>query len=178
MAEPPGPAWLRKWLGTEFFSDVVVVNCFYTFRNDDTIHLKQLTSLDKLAFHDTNVTDAGLEHIKELTKLTALYLKNMEIGDAGLQHLKGLTSLEHLHLVHTEVTDEGVKSLQRALPNCEISHSNIHEIHDTDDIDDDPFSYDQRSGRAARVRAIAGGPGCLPTWAAEGCKRLSWYNDF
>ena len=62
------------------------------------------------------------EKLKGITKLERLWLEDAQITDAGLVHLKGLTKLERLHLYDTKVTDAGVQDLQKALPDCEISH--------------------------------------------------------
>ena len=51
-----------------------------------------------------------------------LFLVDTQVTDVGLEHLKGLTSLRELLLFETQVTDEGVANLQRALPNCMITH--------------------------------------------------------
>ena len=69
-----------------------------------------------------NITDAGLVHLKGMTNLQELGLVQTKITDAGLVHLKGLTKLQSLGLRGTQVTDAGVADLQKALPNCEISH--------------------------------------------------------
>lgn len=108
--------------------------------------IKSLPQLELLAIGDTQVTDAGLEHLKGMNKLKVLDLaacKNLTEG--GLAHLPGLSNLETLHLTGlpitdkgleqlkdikslkaveangTKVTDEGVKSLQTALPNCQVN---------------------------------------------------------
>jgi Leucine-rich repeat (LRR) protein len=66
------------------------------------------------------LTDAGLVHLKGLTSLQRLTLSGTKVTDAGLVHLKGLTSLKMLSLQKTKVTDAGVKDLQSALPKCYI----------------------------------------------------------
>jgi hypothetical protein len=60
-SEPPGPRWLRKMLGDDFFSTVVVIHC-------------------------ANITDAGLENFKGLTQLQGLSLEDSKITDAGLEN--------------------------------------------------------------------------------------------
>jgi hypothetical protein len=40
----------------------------------------------------------------------------------GVPHLRELTKLQSLSLKNTAVTDEGVETLQKAIPNCTISH--------------------------------------------------------
>ncbi|MEK6234406.1 MAG: hypothetical protein N2C14_06820 [Planctomycetales bacterium] len=47
---------------------------------------------------------------------------NIHVTDADLVHLRELKQLKTLAIAFTQVTDEGVAELQKALPNCEISH--------------------------------------------------------
>jgi len=144
--EPPGPAWLRKLLGDDFFTDVRSVRFLGTHvKAAELIHLKGLTRLQRLYLSDTQVTDADLEHLKGLTNLHTLCLDGTRVTDAGLEclkgltqlqrldlwatgvtdagleHLKGLTNLQSLCLEGTQVTDAGVNNLKKALPNCTIS---------------------------------------------------------
>jgi hypothetical protein len=49
-------------------------------------------------------------------------LRGTQVTDAGLVHLEGLDNLDFLYLDNTQVTDEGVTKLQKALPNCKITH--------------------------------------------------------
>lgn len=67
---PPGPIWLRRLLGDDFFVDVDVV-----------------------VFDNTQVTDAGLQCLKGLTQLPNLSLDNTQVTDSGLEHLMGLSEL-------------------------------------------------------------------------------------
>lgn len=119
--EPPEPRWLRKMLGGNFFSAVVVI-----YNNDPRItdagleHLKALTQLRELYLMRTQITDAGLEYLKELSQIQVLRLDDTNITDAGLEYLKGLTRLRQLNLGGTKVTDAGVERLQHSLPNCQI----------------------------------------------------------
>jgi hypothetical protein len=61
-------------------------------------------------------------HLTGLMSLRSLRLPRTTISDAGLTHLRGLTNLERLSLEGTQVTDAGVAELQKALPDCKISH--------------------------------------------------------
>jgi hypothetical protein len=94
---PPGPEWLRKLFGQDFFATVVVAN-----------------------FGSSSVTDAGLEHLKGMTQLQGLDIHDTQVSDVGLEHVKRLTQLQELSIYNTKVTDEGVKRLQQALPKCKI----------------------------------------------------------
>ena len=110
--EMPGPAWLQKLLGTDFFMAVGGVRLDKTKVADaDLENLKELSQLHWLYLDDTNITDAGLAHLGGLTKLQALTLSRTRITDAGLTSLKGLTRLYSLMLIGTEVTDAGLEHL-------------------------------------------------------------------
>ena len=90
-AEPYGPAWLQKFLGEHFFSEV------------DNIH-----------------ASGGLDHLRDLPNLPSLWLMGGGVTDAGLVNLKGLTNLKDLGLIDTNITDAAVKDLQKAMPNCKV----------------------------------------------------------
>jgi hypothetical protein len=94
---PPGPPWLRRLLGDDFFANVVWVD-----------------------FEGTRVTDADLQHLKRLPQLSRLDLDGTQVTDADLVHLEGLTTLHYVRLDSTRVTRTGVLALRRALPTCEI----------------------------------------------------------
>lgn len=108
--------------------------------------IKSLPQLEQLAIGDTQVTDAGLEHLKGmnnlklldlfgcknvtegglvhlagLPSLETLILAGLPVTDKGLEQLKDIKSLKTVELNGTKVTEEGVKSLQTALPNCQVN---------------------------------------------------------
>ena len=98
-AEPPGPPWLRKWLGDDFFADATHVSFYDWGATDDGLKcLEGLLHLRMLDLNRTEVSDAGLAHIRGLTRLRRLDLGGTNVGDAGLQHLEGLSQLEELNL--------------------------------------------------------------------------------
>ena len=51
-----------------------------------------------------------------------LGLSGTRITDRSLEHLSGLKNLSSLFALETKVTDAGVAKLQKALPDCDISH--------------------------------------------------------
>ena len=141
------PAWLRRPLGDDFFFDVVEASFLYSELDDEAAtclkglanieelyldhtritdaglaNIEGLTHLQKLTLDYTQITDTGLEHVAGLTPLRCLTIGGTRITDAGLDHLKRMSNLRYLHLDDTQVTDEGAKSLQAALPNCQISY--------------------------------------------------------
>jgi mono/diheme cytochrome c family protein len=98
------------------------LNLAYTRITDAGVAaLAGLTNLTRLHLEQTQITDAALSHLKGLTRLYYLNLYGTQVTDAGLEQLKGLKSLRRLFLWQSKVTDEGVASLQKALPNLEIS---------------------------------------------------------
>lgn len=137
-AKSPGPAWLRKLLGNDFFTNVVGVSfrrqrqftgagleqlaelaqlqslyLGYTQVADGGLrHIQGLTQLKALSLGHTQVSGAGLEYLEGLTQLNALFLDHTQVGDAGLEHLAGLGQLRQLHLDYTKVTDAGLQHLK------------------------------------------------------------------
>jgi hypothetical protein len=118
-AEPPGPEWLRKILGIDFFADVIAIQCFDKYdiqlppaTDKELKVLEDLNRLETLSLMNTYVTDAGLEHIKGLPHLTIIDLCHTKITDKGLEKLTGKTHLRILWLDRTQVTDAGLKHIE------------------------------------------------------------------
>jgi Leucine-rich repeat (LRR) protein len=135
---PPGPAWLRKLLGKNLFSEVVLVNLIGRGQASDSglvvldrfpqlqeldllntkitdaglVSLRGLNRLQELDLGETKVTDAGLVNLRGLTQLRRLDLAKTAITDAGLVNVKGLTQLRELELVDTKITDAGLVNLE------------------------------------------------------------------
>jgi internalin A len=134
-AEPPGPAWLRRILGDDFFVNVFSVEIWGN-ANARSEHLQYLNQLRILAIHDLDFTGKGLNYIKDLQNLEKLEITFSEItddslinlrglqqlkylclsgpiSDAGLKHLEGLNQLQYLALLFCDrVTDLGLKHLE------------------------------------------------------------------
>jgi len=91
----PGPAWLRHFLGDDFFTKVYGVSL-------PDAHNDQLAIL------------------KDLPSLKYLELSYTFVDDEGLNHLAGLRDLEVLSLFGTGVTEQGARKLHQTLPSCEI----------------------------------------------------------
>lgn len=111
---PPGPAWVREWLGLDYVDYVEGVGFEgETITDDDLATLRNLPRLTSAAIEDApNVTDAGLAHLAALGKLDHLYLNCPQITDAGLVHLRGLHMLGHVHLESDYITDAGLVHLK------------------------------------------------------------------
>jgi hypothetical protein len=120
-AQPPGPEWLLRLLGKNFFAEIEDVDFSAGARratDADLVHLNVLPNLRALLLRDAKISDDGLANLEELTKVRALDLSGATVTDAGLVHLQGLTSLTWLDLRGTQVTDAGRAELQKALPRC------------------------------------------------------------
>jgi hypothetical protein len=87
------------------------------------VHLRGLTSLEKLALPETKITDAGLVNLRTLANLKSLGFPFCKgITDRGLVHLNGLKKLTELNVAGTSVTPKGIADLQKALPKAYIIH--------------------------------------------------------
>lgn len=137
MKIPPGPKWLRKRLGDDFFSDVVAVSvsgdqitaewlthlepltemtvAHFTWTritNDGVRYMTRFKKITELRL-DRTVTDDGLACLKEFPELKHLNLSGCSgVSDAALVHLKEITTLEALWLDETSVTDAGLVHLE------------------------------------------------------------------
>jgi hypothetical protein len=86
---PPGPLWLRRVLGDDFFTTAEGA-CVES--DTDFEYLKQSDQLNYLTC-GPKVTEAGLRHLEALTHLEELYLGGTQIGDAGVEHLSAFKQL-------------------------------------------------------------------------------------
>jgi hypothetical protein len=145
----PGPEWLRKVLGDDFFKTVTYVNLTGSDVTTDmrgilVAHgsishpslevtkagleqLEVLKQLRTLRLSKTQITDAELEHLIELKQLRVLFLDETNITDTGLKILKGLKQLQYLYLDGTHVTDDGLEQLKKLnkLQNLELGNTKI-----------------------------------------------------
>jgi len=129
----PGTTWLHRWLGDDFFHEIVGAQ----LRSDDALELlRDQKSIRMLYAHDSmvsdkglqvigrfhqlqwldlrdapQVTDAGLKHLTGLVELKQLWLRRTAVGDQGMIYLRDMTQLEELDLGMTQVTNEGLKQL-------------------------------------------------------------------
>jgi hypothetical protein len=120
----PGPEWLRKRLGEEYFFRVAGV-----FVHGDLggaslqgrlAPLRSLRGLKAVSLEKSNVTDEELEVLANQTELIYLWLDDTQISDAGLVHLRKLKQLKFLYMRNTNVTERGVDALKHELPDSRI----------------------------------------------------------
>ncbi|MGD0897974.1 MAG: hypothetical protein ABR915_09055 [Thermoguttaceae bacterium] len=146
---PPGPLWLRRLLGDDFFRRVVAA---YVASDADFKYLGQLDCLTRVCCRGT-LGETGLMHILELrhprdpstpenaevspefeilttlTKLEDLDLDLTNIGDAELERIKAMPRLHRLDLSGTEITDAGLRHLEE-LPRLQQLYLSMTEIGD------------------------------------------------
>jgi len=101
-AEPFGPAWLRSFLGENFFSEVEFVGLAPRTVADDT------------------ALDAALQGLEQLPRLQFLYLRGRKFDDVRVENLTRLSQLKGVELDQTAASEQAVLKLRNALPNCTI----------------------------------------------------------
>jgi Leucine Rich repeat len=117
-AEPPGPRWLRKWIGDDYFRKVVAVDFAFGHTkgsrlpsvDDDRLRcFESLPDVERIELgHNRAVTDDGLARLRNLKKLDMLWLYDCNITGTGLKHLAHLPNLYGLDLRGAPITHEGV----------------------------------------------------------------------
>lgn len=139
-AEPPGPKWLRRIFGDDFFEEVDQIQIYNDQANDDTLALiaklprirslivrsnaftdKGLASLagaselETLELTSANVTASGYANLKGLRKLMSIsFRKNPTVEDSWLTEIAKLTQVHYLYLTCPQFTDAGLVHLQTA----------------------------------------------------------------
>lgn len=129
-SEPFGPAWLRSFLGDDFFSEIQLVDFVdCPVADSQLISLRELPHLKRLWLTRTKVTDYGLAILRDLSELQTLDLSQTDITDAGLANLKQLTGVQQLLLAGTKITDAGLVNLKDM---AQMTHLNLDGTHVTD----------------------------------------------
>ena len=113
----PGETVLHRWLGDDFFHEVVGVHA----RDDQQLaQLADLTAIRRLYLHDSQITNEGLLHIARLNRMEWLDLRDAPaVTGNGLAPLQGKTRMKGLLLTRTAVGDEGMVHV-RSLVNLEV----------------------------------------------------------
>jgi hypothetical protein len=70
----------------------------------------------------SKITDAGLIELARIPNVRYLRVHSPNITDAGLAHFKRRQDIKELDIGSPNITDAGVAELQKALPDCEITH--------------------------------------------------------
>ena len=97
--EPPGPAWLRRLIGDEYFQEVTEV--FWppgAVTAEDMTHVGQLDRLEVLTIRDTSKIGDGLIHIRGLSRLKRVYIFGQAVDDGVLAQISRFPRMEVLWL--------------------------------------------------------------------------------
>lgn len=119
---PPGPKFLRDWLGNDIFSDVEMVSFWLEDPPEDLDPhlLLELPELKVVTLSEHQVCDQWLDCVVEIPELQGLALYGGENGPShvSLEKLQSLKNLRSVLLAGEWVTDEDVATISR-LPNLE-----------------------------------------------------------
>ena len=112
---PGRPTWLRKTLGADWFSRVILLKLGETSGSDDDIArlINDLPDIMFLDLHATPTGDSALRDVCALKELLFLNLKHTDITDEALRHLRECRQLADLSLDGTGVSDAGLVYLSR-----------------------------------------------------------------
>ncbi|WP_417374983.1 leucine-rich repeat domain-containing protein [Gimesia maris] len=139
--QPPGPAWLRDFLGIDYFDDIIWVSAYPQADMRDIRPLANLPHLESLEIEQSYVSSltplANLKQLRclsliqcqitdvsplaELTNLKYLILAYNPVND--VKPLHGLKQLQFLFLNETNVSEADYQAIQKALPDCQIQWS-------------------------------------------------------
>jgi len=127
-ASPPGPAWLRRILGEDYFRTAnCVIFMKQTITESDLAQVAQLPKLICVNLGDTQIVekntgtkrpiqDSDLIVVERLTLLRDLVLNDDNghgrITDAGLKRIQNLTNLDELYLRNNQISDAGLQWLK------------------------------------------------------------------
>jgi Leucine Rich repeat len=135
---PPGPTWLRRLIGVDYFVTVVGADMYVKGAGDDSIgdlsdlpqlrflgvhgpgvtgsdlaRLSKLPQLRDLGLYDNSIMDSDWEFVGQLTHLKGLVLGGSNVTDTSLERIAGLDDLEELRMVGCPITDIGIQHIKR-----------------------------------------------------------------
>jgi len=124
-AKPPGPIWLRKLIGEDYFRRAAVADFAYGYperhrlglpsvADDDLGCLEALPDLRYIEIgHTSGVTDAGLVHFRNLKRVRSIGLHNTRVNGSALVHLASLPHLECLSLGRSRLVTQYISILSQ-----------------------------------------------------------------
>lgn len=111
-SKPNWPAWLRAWVGEEYFRRVQgVALVSEDFTDEGLKTIASLGDLKVLRFHSSQVTDKGIAYLRACKGLEALEIRWAKVTDAGMADIGTLTNIKELQLLNTKITDDGLPHL-------------------------------------------------------------------
>lgn len=115
--KPPGPEWLRRFVGEDYFQRAINVSTAFggPIDHEGMAVLEKLPKLEGLWLTASKITDADLRYLEEQKETRSLNLEDNNLTDAGLAHLKAMRNLETLTLSENQIQGEGLRIL-RGMP--------------------------------------------------------------
>lgn len=120
---PPGPAWLRRMLGDEYFQEVAFAN-LVDYKGawaghpqadrkaaELMVRLKSLPHLKRLYISGKQVNEDSLDIIGSLADLETLAMWDAPVSDAGMRSVGGLKNLRSLVIQNAGLTDADLRHL-------------------------------------------------------------------
>ena len=137
MATPPGPEWLREWLGIDYLARVrrveyhrskthnqAVIESLSKLRDlreldmsgcevgpRDFVPLSRLSALESLELGSTRIDDDSLGFLSSMPRLETLYAEETAISGKGLRHLHPDAKLKVLYLRHCPLSSEAYEHI-------------------------------------------------------------------
>ena len=107
---PPGPDWLRNFLGVDYFAEVVHVNVSGPQVTNDTLaQLSSLPHLQLLGVNSDQITDSGVAIIAKSKELFSFGVTSKSVTVASVDHLQGLPDLQFLRISGSQVNDSWIE---------------------------------------------------------------------
>jgi hypothetical protein len=164
-AQPPGPAWLRKFLGDEYFVDIFQLMIDGPGVNDKTLALiSTLPRLESVGLTNTaEISDDGLIHLAGMQSLEFLTLFSDRITGKGIAHLAGPKRLKKLW-VSGQVTDDYLQQVSK-LENLELLH-----VYGVDQITDSGLA---QVAKLTKLRSLNLGDGGWFDSGVQDCMKVT-----
>jgi Leucine rich repeat/Leucine Rich repeat len=122
---PPGPRWLRTWLGDEYFQEIVSVDIAETQDHTAALeraldYLRDLDRLRELHINAHSLQDAHMARVAALTRLESLEIGGPNhLTSAGHAHIRSLGNLRSIAINDCAITDVWLDDLA-TLPSLEV----------------------------------------------------------
>lgn len=109
---PAGPAWLRRWIGDDYFQRPVLISLFGGARDDSWVQaIADLPSIKYLFLGYRGASDDLFARLPSLPNLEELHIEGGPITDEGMKHIGKFPRLRWLIASGTKITDEGLRDL-------------------------------------------------------------------
>lgn len=87
--------------------------------------VNKLPNLKYLHIVSPELSNEDLQYLDNLKQVREMTIVSRKLGDKGIQHLASLSALETLRIHESQVTSRGLAKLQKALPMCTLSATNV-----------------------------------------------------